>query len=84
MYSERDSGCDSDNLINYNAGPVSISISGWSEEIIISTNDMWDFLLPQFLEIAEEAWCLNELPKHDIKINKSKRNNKVINFSSLN
>lgn len=37
MYTERDLGYDSDNLIIYYAGPIKISISGITETIIIST-----------------------------------------------
>lgn len=72
MYSERNLGYDSDNLLLYNAGPIDISISGWSEEIILSTNNIWKHLLPQVLEIATEAWNLNQLPKNNIQLYDSK------------
>ena len=42
-----------------------ISISGWSEEIIISTSKQWSYLLPEVLETARSAW---ELKDEDIKI----------------
>lgn len=64
-YSERNLGEESDNQISYEVGPMSISISGWSEEIIISTSKQWSYLLPEVLETARLAW---ELKDEDIKI----------------
>jgi len=39
MASERDLGYESDNQINYYAGPIKFEISGFTNEIIISTNE---------------------------------------------
>lgn len=60
MISERDLGFKSDNLIIYYAGPIKISISGWSECITLSTNSKWKHLLSECLEIAKEAWELDD------------------------
>jgi hypothetical protein len=60
MYSERLGNYQVDNLINYEAGPLYIEISGWDEYITITSTDRWDFLLPQILEIAKIAWDLED------------------------
>lgn len=50
----------SDNNIFYFAGPMYISISGWSEEITITTTTQWCYLLPEILTVAIEAWGLTD------------------------
>jgi hypothetical protein len=40
MYSERNMGEESDNLIIYFAGPVKISISGWNDQISLSISNI--------------------------------------------
>lgn len=50
-----------DNLINYNSGPLKVTISTWSELIVVSSPSVrWNHLLPFFLETAREAWDLRE------------------------
>lgn len=65
-YTERTLGFETDNLINYNAGPIQITISCWSEEITIKTDQQWEYLLKEFMETATLAW---ELEPTDIKNN---------------
>jgi coenzyme F420-reducing hydrogenase alpha subunit len=51
---------ESDNQINYYAGPIKINISGWTEEIEISSSKRWEHLLKEAVEIAKEAWEIEE------------------------
>jgi len=60
MFSERNIGEESDNLITYYAGPVKVSVSGWNEYIILSTNEKWKHLLKEATEIAIIAWEVDE------------------------
>ena len=60
MISERMGDFYSDNLIIYKAGPVNISISGWSEEITISTDSRWEYLLPEVLVLVRDAWAVKD------------------------
>lgn len=69
MISERDLGYESDNLINYYAGPVKISICGFDNTICLKTNSNWEYLLLECLETAKEAWKINDLNKITIKKN---------------
>jgi len=48
-----------DNLIIYFVGPIKVSISGWSEEIVISTDKQWEYLLKEIPVIIEEAWSVD-------------------------
>jgi hypothetical protein len=59
-YSERLLGIESDNQINYYAGPMKISISGWSEKIEISCKKKWEYLLEEVVDIAKKAWEVND------------------------
>jgi len=59
-YSERMLGLDSDNLIIYDAGPINISISGWSEEITIKTDERWEYLLEEVIEVVGKAWGVQD------------------------
>lgn len=58
MISERNLGFESDNLLNYSAGPIKISVN--SEHIILSTSPNWDFLLRECFELAKEAWLFED------------------------
>ena len=69
MISERDLNYESDNLLNYYAGPIKINVDGFSKIIKLSTNEMWNDLLIECLEIAKIAWGLDE--SNNITINKS-------------
>jgi hypothetical protein len=74
MISERMGFFDCDNLLNYNAGPLKVTISGWEETILVkSPSPQWDHLLPSFLECAKLAWRLNDnditFSTNEIKIN---------------
>lgn len=71
MYTERLDDRRTSNLIIYDAGPINISISGWSEEIIISSsNKKWDYLIPEILSIAKEAWEINDDDLKSVNRNK--------------
>lgn len=60
MISERDLGYDSDNLLNYYAGPIKISINGYKEKITLSTTQNWKHLLKECFEISKSAWEIDE------------------------
>jgi hypothetical protein len=60
FYLERNLNLESDNNIIYNAGPIEISISGWSEEIILSSKKRWNKLLKECFIIAKEAWEIED------------------------
>jgi len=75
MISERLGDFECDNLINYWAGPVYISINIWEEEIKLSANDKWSFLLKECLETAKQAW---NVKNDQIRI---KKNNIYIKFN---
>lgn len=62
-------GLESDNQITYYAGPIKITICGWSEKITLSTTTEWDYLLDEAKEIAIQAW---ELDKENIIREKNK------------
>ena len=57
MISERGLYNLADNLINYSAGPVIISISGESEKIYINlTDEKWSYMIPSLKQIVVGAW----------------------------
>ena len=61
VYCKRNAYNESDELINYIAGPANISISPWAEEIIVSLSDpYWNFLLDNLKETVIEAWELTD------------------------
>jgi len=60
---ERSLGLMSDNLINYNAGPVYFEVSHGDRTIIITNMSCWDFLLPDVLPIVKSVW---EVPDENI------------------
>ena len=60
LYSERLGDFETDNLLQYEAGPINIRISGWDETIHISTTEKWKKLLPEALEIAKLAWEIKD------------------------
>lgn len=60
MFSERNIGEESDNLIIYYAGPIKVSISGWDGYIILSTSEKWKHLLKEATQTAIIAWELDE------------------------
>lgn len=50
-----------DNLLNYNVGPLKVTLCPWSEKItVLSPFSKWNYLLNFFLETAKEAWELSE------------------------
>jgi len=49
-------GLKSDNEIIYYAGPVKIEICGWNGLIKLSSKKKWEWLLKECLEVAKEAW----------------------------
>ncbi len=57
---ERIIGYTTDNLINYNAGPIQIRVLGWTKEIEISTSEKYKHLLNDFLSTAKEVWEFND------------------------
>ena len=69
--SERDLLETSDNLIRYFSGPIRVDICCFKEEILISTDDCWYYLLDEFLLVARIAWKLEDK-------NISKKNNTII------
>lgn len=61
LYTERDLGYSTDNLIDYNAGPVNFSISTWSEQITVTvTSSEWNFFLKELKPVLMEAWALRD------------------------
>ena len=61
FYCERILESESSNLIIYYAGPLEISISGWTELITIkSKNEKWNYLLTDCLEAAKQAWNVKD------------------------
>jgi hypothetical protein len=66
LYKERLGNNDNDNLLSYSAGPIDISICGWTETILIKTTETWAFLLPAILPILKEAWAIEN---HQIYLN---------------
>lgn len=82
-YSERLLGFNSDNLITYFAGPIKIKICGWTEEIEISCKKKWDYLLDEVLDVAKNAW---EIEENQIKWDKDDNKTKIIikyNFKNI-
>lgn len=63
VISERDLGYDSDNLINYNAGPVYISVKTYEGVISLKTTYEFSALLYPALYTACAAW---EVPEENI------------------
>lgn len=59
-YSDRDIGFESDNLINYNAGPIDIELNLYDNMIIIKTTNDWKDLMIHIKPILIEAWCCDE------------------------
>ena len=57
------------NCIDYYAGPIYISISGWNNTITIDVPDQWSFMLDDVLFAATAAW---ELCETDIVLEKNK------------
>ena len=64
---------------DYMAGPIKISVCGWSEKISISTTKRWEYLLEDIIPIITEAWCIS---KNDIMTKTNpitiKTNHKII------
>ena len=69
-YCERNMDLESDNQIIYFAGPIKISISGWDGYIVLESKKKWSYLLDECLEIAKEAWQVedNQIKKEENKI----------------
>ena len=62
---------ESDNLIDYSVGPCDISISPWEDRIWITIyNPAYEAFLQEVLEVAKEAWELDE--SQIISINKGR------------
>jgi hypothetical protein len=83
FYSERNLNLESDNSLMYNAGPIEISISGWKEEIKMSSKKKWKELLEESLIIAKEAW---EIENNQIFFEENNEKNTIIikyNFKNL-
>ena len=49
---------DSDNLINYWAGPLYVELCVLDETITVTTSDRWSYLISDFITISTDAWCL--------------------------
>lgn len=60
LYGERDGTFENDNLIIYSAGPMDISISGWSGLITIKTIQQWAYLMPEIIDIIKVAWGVDD------------------------
>ena len=75
VYSERNLGLKSDNEIIYYAGPVKIEISGWSGLIKLSSKKKWKWLLEECLEVAKEAW---EVENDQISFKSDERNEQIL------
>lgn len=60
LYSERLGNNQADNLLTYFAGPLKISICGWTETITISTTTNWLHLLQKIIPTIKQAWNLTE------------------------
>lgn len=56
MITERDLNYESDNLLDYYAGPIKFEISGINQTISIKTSTKWNFLLLDCLDIVKNAW----------------------------
>lgn len=52
----RDLYLQSDNLINYDAGPVTFYICGVSKTITLKTTLEWAHFLPIVLDVSKQAW----------------------------
>ncbi len=78
-YIERLIDTEDSNSINYNAGPMKISICCWKEEIKINCSEKWNYLIEKILITIEEAW---NLKKEQIEV----KNNEItikFNFENL-
>jgi len=69
LYSERLGDYEADNLLQYEAGPITIRICGWTQQITLETKEKWEHYLNDILCTAKEAW---ELRDDQIKIEKRK------------
>jgi len=60
-FTERNTYHTTDNLINYSAGPVDISISGWSREVVLKlSSTQWAYMLNDLERTAMAAWDFKE------------------------
>jgi len=60
---ERSLGLISDNLINYNAGPLYFEVLHSERTILITNMSCWDFCIPDALPVIKGVW---EIPDENI------------------
>jgi len=57
---ERINGFSSDNLINYNAGPINFKVCPENFTIVITNHSKWASILPEILPTLMGIWGFNE------------------------